>query len=329
MYKNLGQAQETGGFERGCRAHFRNGRRSRQSSWWIQFPCLSRCTPPISPTRSAPRHPPPAVSPSLSSLKSQWLCHSHGRPISEILLLHFYMSATVPTRLRYRRTPSSDRFLDVFSHPLPRSSLPGPTNPEAGDELHEDEIFWIGGFDDPPNTAPARNPLSRRCGAQGTSGILAALPESERSPGAYGRPMFNQKASSSRMIPAIPKPTVERHVPVSAKYHQSAPVNVPVLSKAVRRAHEFNADDIDDGAEGEMLPPHEIVARGSEHSPGLSCSVLEGVGRTLKGRDLRQVRNAVWRQTGFLDWRFQFRCWLTGIVFLVISFVCNSLSMCV
>lgn len=50
-----------------------------------------------------------------------------------------------------------------------------------------------------------------------------------------------------------------------------------------------------------MLPPHEIVARNSALSPALACSVLEGVGRTLKGRDLRQVRNAVWRQTGFLD----------------------------
>ncbi|CAI0462577.1 unnamed protein product [Linum tenue] len=47
-----------------------------------------------------------------------------------------------------------------------------------------------------------------------------------------------------------------------------------------------------------MLPPHEIVARGWMQS---SSSMLEGVGRTLKGRDLRQVRNAVFRQTGFLD----------------------------
>jgi hypothetical protein len=30
--------------------------------------------------------------------------------------------------------------------------------------------------------------------------------------------------------------------------------------------------------------------------------VLEGAGRTLKGRDLRRVRNAVLRRTGFLDW---------------------------
>ncbi|CAN0847291.1 hypothetical protein LINGRAHAP2_LOCUS4901 [Linum grandiflorum] len=48
-----------------------------------------------------------------------------------------------------------------------------------------------------------------------------------------------------------------------------------------------------------MLPPHKIVARGCRAQS--SGSMLEGVGRTLKGRDLRQVRNAVFRQTGFLD----------------------------
>jgi hypothetical protein len=30
--------------------------------------------------------------------------------------------------------------------------------------------------------------------------------------------------------------------------------------------------------------------------------MLEGAGRTLKGRDLRRVRDAVLRQTGWLDW---------------------------
>lgn len=73
--------------------------------------------------------------------------------------------------------------------------------------------------------------------------------------------------------------------------------------KARRRHREF--DECDDGEdeeeEEEMLPPHEIVARNSAKSPMLSCSVLEGVGRTLKGRDLRRVRNSVWRQIGFLD----------------------------
>ncbi|CAI0398335.1 unnamed protein product [Linum tenue] len=71
---------------------------------------------------------------------------------------------------------------------------------------------------------------------------------------------------------------------------------------ARRRNREFDEIDEldeDEGYDGEMLPPHEIVAR--TQSPILSCPVLEGAGRTLKGRDLKQVRNAIWRKTGFLD----------------------------
>lgn len=77
-------------------------------------------------------------------------------------------------------------------------------------------------------------------------------------------------------------------------------MNVPVLAKAMRNRRYFDDVDEDDEGDNEMvLPPHEIVARAN--MPVVSCSVLEGVGRTLKGRDLRQVRNAVFRQTGFLD----------------------------
>lgn len=93
---------------------------------------------------------------------------------------------------------------------------------------------------------------------------------------------------------------------MAAKYPQSAPVNVPLMPVREKRRCEgsvfgYEDDDDDDEDEGEMLPPHEIVARKMANSPVLSCSVLEGAGRTLKGRDLRQVRNAVFRQTGFLD----------------------------
>ncbi|XP_064963260.1 uncharacterized protein LOC135611549 [Musa acuminata AAA Group] len=47
-----------------------------------------------------------------------------------------------------------------------------------------------------------------------------------------------------------------------------------------------------------MLPPHEIVARASGNgSPMIPFSVLKGAGRTLKGRDLRRVRNVVLQKT--------------------------------
>lgn len=85
-------------------------------------------------------------------------------------------------------------------------------------------------------------------------------------------------------------------------------MNVPVMMRNDFDRHRKGRlleenDDLEEAGdeEGEMLPPHEIVAKQSVLSPILSSSVLEGAGRTLKGRDLRQVRNAVFRQTGFLD----------------------------
>lgn len=220
---------------------------------------------------------------------------------------------------RHRRSPSSDRFLDIFHQASSENS--------AGDELDEDDVFWTGDFPE-PQTRSLSPPADvdknyHRLGFQQreTFGILAALAEDEHKrsirevPVLYRKPVVSSfsssSSSSSRMIPAIPKPPQhEREYSLSVpsrKFHQSAPMNVPVLSKAVvtARANKSRLLEVD-GDAGEdddemMLPPHEIVARGSAKSPKTTFSVLEGVGRTLKGRDLRQVRNAVWRRTGFLD----------------------------
>ncbi|KAA8549895.1 hypothetical protein F0562_001579 [Nyssa sinensis] len=221
------------------------------------------------------------------------------------------------TRLRHRKTLSSDRFLGVFTHYRTETAA-SVSGTGSGDELNEDDVFWTGDFTEQnhssnsPSTSATRDHHHHDAmgfGRPENFGILAALPMTESDQNFQTRSVFNHKASvsssssssassSSRMIPTIPKkPPLERQI--SVKYHQSAPVNVPVLSDAMRRnraIHEF--DDIDDGdneGDSEMLPPHEIVA--SKQSPMVACSVLEGVGRTLKGRDLRQVRNAVWRKT--------------------------------
>ncbi|KAI6685332.1 hypothetical protein NL676_031245 [Syzygium grande] len=180
----------------------------------------------------------------------------------------------------------------------------------------------------PAASSPRRR--DRHLGRHGNSGfvppdgfgILAALPEREAS-SVLGRkasvsPSSSLSAavaaapvSSSRMIPAIPRPPQDRfpraHFSSAEQYHQSAPVNVPVLM--ARRQREFvevedengDGDDEKDFDGEEMLPPHEIVARRLSRSQSVACSVLEGAGRTLKGRDLHRVRNTVWRQTGFLD----------------------------
>ncbi|KAJ8549736.1 hypothetical protein K7X08_033443 [Anisodus acutangulus] len=79
----------------------------------------------------------------------------------------------------------------------------------------------------------------------------------------------------------------------------SAPVNVPDWSKIYRVNSVESLHDSDDGVDNhdpEMIPPHEYLARSRNSNVH---SVFEGVGRTLKGRDLSRVRDAVWSQTGF------------------------------
>uniref|UniRef100_A0ACD5UY97 Uncharacterized protein n=1 Tax=Avena sativa TaxID=4498 RepID=A0ACD5UY97_AVESA len=51
--------------------------------------------------------------------------------------------------------------------------------------------------------------------------------------------------------------------------------------------------------EGEWVAPHEYLQARSGGRGEAAPSVFEGVGRTLKGRDLSRVRDAVWSSTGF------------------------------
>ncbi|XP_073303975.1 protein S40-6-like [Primulina huaijiensis] len=61
--------------------------------------------------------------------------------------------------------------------------------------------------------------------------------------------------------------------------------------------HVKNDDDVDDD---QMVPPHEYLARKLASTQIASFSMCEGVGRTLKGRDLSKMRNAILTKTGFL-----------------------------
>ncbi|ESQ37496.1 hypothetical protein EUTSA_v10002696mg [Eutrema salsugineum] len=83
----------------------------------------------------------------------------------------------------------------------------------------------------------------------------------------------------------------------------SLPMNVPDQSKNCHRRRtsiEIDEDGLIDGGDrldGGRFPPHEYLAR----TRIASFSVHEGVGRTLKGRDLSRVRNAIFKKTGVLD----------------------------
>nr|XP_023884557.1 uncharacterized protein LOC111996792 [Quercus suber]POE70437.1 hypothetical protein CFP56_35591 [Quercus suber] len=219
------------------------------------------------------------------------------------------------TSYRHRRSPSSDRFLSVFSFSPPSSAGVG-----GGDELNEAEVFWTNDFTDVDDHYDHDRPrLTNKLQKSASSGILAALPETDnRSRNFRDGPVLCRKPTISAIptIPRRPERELSQALNCNRKFQneqnqspqlhlQSAPMKVPVLSKAMaaKNRNGLIADDVatDDLDEDEMLPPHEIVARGSGVSPKTTFSVLEGVGRTLKGRDLRQVRNAIWRKTGFLD----------------------------
>ncbi|KAG6484401.1 hypothetical protein ZIOFF_052916 [Zingiber officinale] len=86
---------------------------------------------------------------------------------------------------------------------------------------------------------------------------------------------------------------------------RSAPLRIPDWSKVFKHGRgdieEEEEEEDDVGEDGD--PPHEWLAKKMAKSQliSLSSSVCEGAGRTLKGRDLSKVRNAVLTRTGFLE----------------------------
>lgn len=84
----------------------------------------------------------------------------------------------------------------------------------------------------------------------------------------------------------------------------SLPVSIPDWSKILGKAHRGNCSFVDNNQFwdeevdpiGPLIPPHEFL---SINCTIPTSSVQEGIGRTLKGRDLRRVRDAVWERTGF------------------------------
>lgn len=105
------------------------------------------------------------------------------------------------------------------------------------------------------------------------------------------KPSFSTKTlhpSEPRMIPE--RQRIEGMAPMR---QHSAPLNVPDWSMVHMTKKTKKVDEDDDN-----VSPEEYFGRRSRSS---SSSVMEGVGRKLKGRDLSKVRNAILKQTGFLE----------------------------
>jgi len=167
---------------------------------------------------------------------------------------------------------------------------------------------WMGGGDPGLAFADAAGGRTTTRGLSSLSPVKGGGGNNSSSSSGYGI------ASSSRMIP----PTGHHYNHHSHQqqretmmYHQSAPVNVPDWTRIVGTEKRSSAagwgndssldHEKDDDNEEERLPPHELLAREYANSQATTFSVFEGAGRTLKGRDLSRVRNAVLRKTGFID----------------------------
>ncbi|KAL6320378.1 hypothetical protein AAG906_007075 [Vitis piasezkii] len=206
--------------------------------------------------------------------------------------MNFHSSSPTNRFLRQLKQPNSD------SNPL---------------ELDESDVVWSPDSAGPNSPSPSPStdsspPSSLRLKFQPARLGLSSVLSDDR-PTLLRRqsgldPSFSA-TSAARTIPPVPIPrsgssSGDSTGSGSGKFLMSAPVNVPAWpSNGVRRRRSDldDSDDLEDDTKGEMLPPHEIVAR----SHVMTFSVVEGVGRTLKGRDLRRVRNAVFQKTGFID----------------------------
>ncbi|XP_060190920.1 protein S40-1 [Lycium barbarum] len=86
----------------------------------------------------------------------------------------------------------------------------------------------------------------------------------------------------------------------------SVPINIPENlsrnSSWFKYVENNESRFLEDGEydDGEMVPPHVITSRRIAGKM-MTFSVCSGYGRTLKGRDLSQVRNSILRMTGFLE----------------------------
>lgn len=106
---------------------------------------------------------------------------------------------------------------------------------------------------------------------------------------------------NSRELRKISKPR-RKKLKTKKSTPASLPVNIPENISGNNSWFQYleSFNDDDDGHDGEMEPPHVIIGRRIAGKV-MAFSVCTGNGRTLKGRDLSEVRNSILRMTGFLE----------------------------
>lgn len=204
-------------------------------------------------------------------------------------------------------TSRSERFLGTYGYAHSHSSAAADPS-----ELREEDIWSTAGDHDsnssdgdwePPHATTADS--NGGSSARSHRRIPRNGADTRRNAGglslAFEDPASNNAATASvaRIVHQFRAHEGVASSPRGRHVAASAPVNVPDWSKILRVDSVESLHDAGDGLdedELEMVPPHEYLARSRKMA---AKSVFEGVGRTLKGRDLSRVRDAVWSQTGF------------------------------
>ncbi|KVI07610.1 Senescence regulator [Cynara cardunculus var. scolymus] len=194
------------------------------------------------------------------------------------------------------------RFLGHLTVPEKSSDL----NNGGIEEFHESDVFWSSSSDVSDIPSPSNVSSSPPIHRQYNSGLYAALSDDQH-PLVRRKHAMSPSQSAATAARTIPPVALRRSSEHSVGYHQSAPVNVPVWPKNKTNNYLGQFDEVVDNVveeedEGEMVPPHEIVARSY-----VTFSVFEGAGRTLKGRDLCRVRNAVFQKTDIQAFGYSMR----------------------
>jgi len=163
---------------------------------------------------------------------------------------------------------AAERFLG-----FPRGGSPGAVAPApAGDDLPDlaEADVWYSAADSGSPCPVASRPLEAE-GRTARRGVQGGLSR------AFGDGLGRQAAASAPVeVPAWPSRFA-----------------VPDPEPALLFEMEMDDDDGKAGAGG-WVPPHVYLARRQARA-----SVVDGAGRTLKGRDMSRVRDAVWSRTGF------------------------------
>lgn len=125
-------------------------------------------------------------------------------------------------------------------------------------------------------------------------------------------PPSPSEASGKAEVIKRPSVRAPRRTDPPRRASASVPVNIPDWS----RIAAVDGEECDSEGEEEAVmvdveekrswePPHEYLARQAarrrQRWETVSCSVEEGVGGTLKGRELWRVRDAIWEKIGFQD----------------------------